>query len=251
MTSHGRLIVQSCVRISGRLFFVVGALALLGAGSRSSPDPAQTVREWYGVVGPGSGSAVGTRYGTLNGDGPYRDAYSLLSPRFRARTSLATFLRAFSHTAFIRLDQAETMSADAASATVFVEDERDVDLTGSPATVRYFGSVRLSRGEGGWKIEELRLKLEDSAISLRDAGHGSEGYVADVAIVAVARYLGVPPQSIARKVSAGITSSFAFEHERSPIVLTYKDRQHWLAITLAKLYSGAYVPLFVHDLALR
>src|ERR1700693_3702736 len=128
-----------------RVFVLLAGVALLGVASPPVADPLQSARAWYAVIGPGSGSAVAFDYGTLGGSRPYEEGYAMLDSGFRAKESLTAFLTGFARTAYIRLGQAELMEADEASATVFVEDERDMHLEGLPATVRYFGHVRLTR----------------------------------------------------------------------------------------------------------
>jgi|GEM_PF-4666972 len=234
---------------------VVAALAavvLLGAGSAPAPSPVQTVRTWYAVIGPGSGSAVGFGYGTLGGSRPYYQGYAMLAAAFRAKESVAGFVAGFARTAYIRLDQAELVDVDSKNAVVFVEDERDMDLEGLPSTVRYFGRIRLTRVSGAWRIAGLELSPEKSIISLRDGGHGSEGSISDVALVAVAGYYHAGPDTPRRRwVASGIdsrffSSTFALQYQHSPVTLVYDGPRGRLVVELVRLYSGQYLPLAVH-----
>jgi hypothetical protein len=220
-----------------RVLMSLAAIALLGVASPPlPPDPVQAVREWYAVIGSGSGSAV-DGYGTLGGTEPYSKGYAMLDSTVRATKTLKTFLRDFARTAYIRLDQAELVEANASRASVFVEDERDMDLAGLPATVRYFGRIRLTRNSGLWRIVALELYPEKSIISLRDGGHGSEGYVADVAMVTLAKFFGISPQTSGIE-SRYLSRTFALVHELGPVTVMYQGPRGRLSIELARLYSG-------------
>lgn len=165
-------------------------LSLTSAPARANDDPVKAVRGWYEIVKRGSWVEAGDG-GTLGGPERYRRGYQMLAQSFRTRVGEKSFLDRFTHTVYIRLDQAELINADGKHATVFVEDERDMLLDNLPATVRYYGSITLVRDRNGWVIDGFNIVPEESMIALRDFGHGSEGAIIDTAWVPIARYLGV------------------------------------------------------------
>lgn len=211
--------------------------------ARAGDDPVKAVRSWYNIVRKGSWVAGGDG-GTLGDPQRYRIAYQRLAPNLRAALSEKSFLDLFTHTVYVRLDQAELISTDGQHATVFVEDQRDMILEDLPATVRYYGSISLVREHEGWAIDGFQIAPEESMISLRDFGHSSAGYINDTSMVAFGQYLEVPgvdPRHI--RVPANIS--------QGPVMVTYDDGVNKVVLELAKLYSGGYVPLIVRDLSTR
>lgn len=230
------------MRLCALWFLMVLLVGSPASASPSGDDAVAAVRVWYATIRSATGAAVdGVRAGgTVNGPQGYRDAYHAMSPGFRARISEEKFLATFAHTAYIRLRQAILVNASRC-AEVFVEDMRDMLLDDLPATVPFYGTVRVCRAAGGWTVDALDLRPELSIISERDAGHGSGGYLADVAMAAVGAYLHRSPNS----VRWSDFEHLGIEASSSPVVLRYRDGSHALAVTLARLDSGQYVSLSV------
>ena len=110
--------------------------------------------------------------------------------------------------------------------------------------MHYFGKIHLDQIDNGWAISGFDLGPEVSVISLRDSGHGSDGYIIDVSMGAVSRYLGLKPNHLVdyHRIHA------PRESKHGPVTVTYSDgSRRRLVVNLAKLYSGAYVPLRVHQ----
>ncbi len=202
--------------------------------------PVSAVRAWYALAGRGSAFEAVKDYGTLGGRAPYHKAYRILAPAFRARTSERAFMNSFAKTAYMRLDQAELVRADAAESTVFVEIERDMILENLPATVHYFGTIDLIRNGSDWSISAFDLRPEKGLISARDAAHGDASYINDVVQVAIAQYMGVRPDRVDYRAIQTPAHS-----RQGSVTATYATHKKHLVIELAKLYSGEYVALSV------
>jgi hypothetical protein len=227
-------LVRNALALIISLFFV-------GSQARADDDPAQAVRSWYDTVR--SASWVEAGYGGTMGDlAAYSRAYRMLAQSLRESVSEKSFIDLFANTVYIRLNQAEPISVQGGHATVFVEDQRDMVLRGLPATVHFYGTVTLVREANGWAIDGFQIAPEASMIALRDFGHSSAGSIVDASLAQIAQYIGARSVDVKR---LNVPPNVA----EGPVTVTYSDGKNSVAMELAKLHSGAYIPLVIRDLS--